>query len=211
MKLIRVSLAALLAFAVSATVPAFAQHDHDGDSRHERDKDNGKGKGRDHEDRGRHEGRDRRDDHDRREVRDHDRREVRDHDRDRHEWREHEEHERHEAFERHEGREWREAEWREHERDRHVRYVTFVEHHHHCIPEDRFYAHFGYEHRFVIVRPVIVAGHARFQYGGYWFVMGRPLPPGWRYDDPVYVDFIDDGYYVVSPVHPGVHISVDIM
>lgn len=205
MKLMRVSLAALLAFAVGATVPAFAQHDHDGDSRHERDKDkdNGKGKGRDHEDRGRHEGRDRGDDHDRREVRDRDR--------DRHEFREHEEHERHEAFERHEGREWREAEWRDHERERHDRYVWYAGHHHHYIPEDRFYAHFGYEHRFVIVRPVFVAGRARFQYGGYWFVMGRPLPPGWRYEDPVYVDFIDDGYYVVSPVHPGVHISVDIM
>lgn len=203
MKLMRVSLAALLAFAVGATVPAFAQHDHDGDSSHERDKDNGKGKGRGHEDRGRHEGQERRDDHDRREARD------RHEDHERHEWREHEEHERHEARE----REWREHERHEHEwRERdHDRYVWYVGHHRRYIPEDHFYARFGHEHTFVIVRPVIVAGHARFQYGGYWFVMGRPMPPGWRYEDPVYVDFIDDGYYVVSPAHPGVHISVDIM
>jgi hypothetical protein len=201
MKLIRLSVAALLAFAVGATVPAFAQHDHDGDSRHERDKDDdsGHGRGRGHRDaRERHEDRGR---------------EARERHED-HEWREHERHEareRHEAFERHEGREWREHEWREHERERHTHYVTYVEHHRHYIPEDHFYTRFGYDHRFVIVRPVIVEGRPRFRYGGYWFVIGRPLPPAWRYDDEVYVDFIDDGYYMCSPRHPGIHISVDIL
>ena len=195
MKLMRVSLAAVLAFAVGATVPAFAQHDHDGDSRHERDKDGDrdKGRGHEHEDRGRHEGQERREAHERHEEHE------------RHEWREHEEHERHEARE----RERREHEWREHER--HERYAWYMEHHRHHIPEDHFYARFGHEHPFVIVRPVIVSGRPRFQYGGYWFVIGRPLPPGWRYDDEVYVDFIDDGYYVCSPRHPGVHVSVDIL
>ena len=191
MRFIRLSFAALLALAVGATVPAFAQHDHDGDSRHERDNDDDSGHGRGH---GHSEARERHEDHGR---------EARERHED-HEWREHE---RHEARERHE-----DHEWREHEREeRHARYVVYVEHHRRHIPEDHFYAHFGREHRFVIVRPVIVEGRPRFRYGGYWFVIGRPLPPGWRYDDEVYVDFIDDGYYMCSPRHPGVHISVDIL
>jgi hypothetical protein len=198
MKLMRLSFAALLAFSVGVTLPAFAQHDQDGDSRHERDKDEGKGRGHGHGDRGEH-GRDDRGGHEG--WRDGDRHE----DHDRHEWREHE---RHEARERHEEHEWREHEWREHNHDH---YVYYVGHHRHYIPEDHFYAHFGREHRFVIVRTVYVERRPRFRYGGYWFVIGRPLPPDWRDDDEVYVDFIDDGYYVCNPRHPGVHISVDIM
>jgi hypothetical protein len=27
----------------------------------------------------------------------------------------------------------------------------------------------------------------------------------------VYVDYVDDNYYVCSPAHPGVHVSIDIM
>lgn len=178
MRLIRYSFAAILAFAVGVTVPAYAQHDHDGD-RHERDKDNGRGHAgardhhedhgwhgaREHEDHGRHEG------WERQEAR-----------------REHEDHERHEAFERHEAYE-----------------------HYRRIDNDNWHRHFGREHRFVIERPVIVAGHPRFHYGGYWFVIARPLPPGWRYSDQVYVDHDDHGYFMCSPVHPGIHISINIL
>ena len=82
---------------------------------------------------------------------------------------------------------------------------------HRRIPEEHFRAHFGREHRFVIVRPVIVAGHPRFQYDGYWFAIARPLPPGWHYTDQVYVDYVDNNYYVLSPVHPGVRISINIL
>ena len=63
----------------------------------------------------------------------------------------------------------------------------------------------------MIERPVIVAGHPRFQYDGYWFAIARPLPPGWRYTDQVYVDYVDNNYYVCSPVHPGVRISINIL
>jgi hypothetical protein len=110
------------------------------------------------------------------------------------------------GHEKHEDRDWH------HERDEHyVRYEEHEGHHHRRIPEEHFRAHFGREHRFVIVRPVIVAGHPRFQYDGYWFVIGRPLPRGWRYSDEMYVDYVDDNYYVCSPVHPGVRVSIDIM
>jgi Ni/Co efflux regulator RcnB len=98
------------------------------------------------------------------------------------------------------------------EHDEHFeRFVEHREHHHRRIPEEHFRAHFGREHWFVISRPVIVAGHPRFRYDGYWFVIGRPLPPGWRYTDRVYVDYYEDNYYMCSPVHPGVRISINIL
>jgi hypothetical protein len=160
MRLIRVGLAALLALAVSAAVPAVAQHDHDDkDKKHDRDDDRGPGNhGKGHA----------------------------------------------YGHEKHQERDWH------HERDAH--YVRYEQHEgHHRIPEEHFRAHFGREHRFVIERPVIVAGHPRFQYDGYWFAIARPLPPGWRYTDQVYVDYVDNNYYVCSPVHPGVRISINIL
>jgi hypothetical protein len=79
------------------------------------------------------------------------------------------------------------------------------------IPEDRFRSNFGRAHTFSIGHPVIVAGTPRFQYGGYWFVIAQPWPVGWAYTDVVYVDFIDGGYYLLSPVHPGIQISIDVI
>src|SRR5579863_1287928 len=79
------------------------------------------------------------------------------------------------------------------------------------IPEDRFQAHFGREHTFSIGHPVMVEGTPRFQYGGYWFVIAQPWPVGWAYTDVVYVDFIDGGYYLLSPVHPGIQISINVI
>jgi hypothetical protein len=79
------------------------------------------------------------------------------------------------------------------------------------IPEDRFRSNFGRAHTFSIGHPVMVAGTPRFQYGGYWFVIAQPWPVGWAYTDVVYVDFIDGGYYLLSPVHPGIQISINVI
>ena len=79
------------------------------------------------------------------------------------------------------------------------------------IPDDRFRANFGREHTFHIGHPVIVEGAPRFQYGGYWFVIAQPWPVGWAYTDVVYVEYIDGGYYLLSPVHPGVQISINVV
>ncbi len=76
------------------------------------------------------------------------------------------------------------------------------------IPDDRFRANFGREHVFVINQPVIVEGQPRFQYGGYWFGFGQPWPVGWAYTDNVYVDYVDGGYYLYNPFHPGIRIVV---
>ncbi len=78
------------------------------------------------------------------------------------------------------------------------------------IPEDRFRANFGSVHVFVINRPVIVEGRPRFQYGGYWFGFGEPWPVGWAYTDNVYVDYVDGGYYLYNPVHPGLRIVINV-
>jgi len=79
------------------------------------------------------------------------------------------------------------------------------------IPDDRFRANFGRGHTFTIGRPIIVEGTPRFQYGGYWFVIVEPWPVGWAYTDVVYVDFIEGGYYLLSPVHPGIQISINVI
>ena len=79
------------------------------------------------------------------------------------------------------------------------------------IPDDRFRENFGRQHTFSIGRPVIVSGTPRFQYGGYWFVIAQPWPAGWGYSDPVYVDYIDGEYFLLSPVHPGVQIAINVI
>jgi hypothetical protein len=79
------------------------------------------------------------------------------------------------------------------------------------IPDDRFRANFGHEHVFVINRPVIIEGQPRFQYGGYWFGFSQPWPVDWLYTDNVYVDFVDGGYYLYNPFHPGIRIVIIVI
>ena len=79
------------------------------------------------------------------------------------------------------------------------------------IPDDRFRAHFGSEHRFRINRPTFVAGHRRFRYGGYWFGFNDPWPVGWYYTDEVYVDYFDGGYYLCNMMHPGIRIGISVV
>jgi len=79
------------------------------------------------------------------------------------------------------------------------------------IPDDRFRAHFGREHMFRIDRAYMAGGYSRFQYGGFWFGMYDPWPDGWYYTDDVYVDYMDGGYYLYSPMHPGVQVSIRIV
>lgn len=81
----------------------------------------------------------------------------------------------------------------------------------HRIPDDRFHANFGREHVFIINRPVIVEGHPRFQYGGYWFGFNQPWPVGWLYTDNVYVDYVDGGYFLYNPFHPGIRVIVTVI
>jgi hypothetical protein len=79
------------------------------------------------------------------------------------------------------------------------------------IPQEKFQAHFGRSHTFVINKPVIVEGQPRFQVAGFWFVIVDPWPVGWLYTDPCYIDFIDDTYFLFDPLHPGVQVAIFVV
>lgn len=122
---------------------------------------------------------------------------------------------------------------REHEHDR-VRREAWEghrakhwEHEHHSwherggyhgyrIPEARFHEHFGRGRWFrVHSAPVlVVGGYPRFQYGGFWFSVVDPWPEYWArtwYEtDDVYVDYVNDGYYMYNRRHPGVAIAINV-
>ena len=81
---------------------------------------------------------------------------------------------------------------------------------HGSIPEAKFRASFGSGHTFHVNRSQFANGGGRFQYGGFWFNVLNPWPTGWLYTDAVYVDYLNGGYFLCDPVHPGVYISINI-
>jgi hypothetical protein len=78
------------------------------------------------------------------------------------------------------------------------------------IPDDRYRAHFGRDHRFRMMRPRMIDGYNRFQYGGYWFGFNEGWPVGWDYNDDVYVEYIGGAYYMYDLRHPGIHITLNL-
>jgi hypothetical protein len=84
------------------------------------------------------------------------------------------------------------------------------------IPEGRFHEHFGRGHWFrVHSAPVlVVGGFPRFQYGGFWFSVVDPWPEYWARNwyetDDVYIDYVNDGYYMYNRRHPGVAVAVNV-
>jgi hypothetical protein len=83
------------------------------------------------------------------------------------------------------------------------------------IPDKDFKAHFGQEHKFsvkqVITTTTIVPNQTRFVYTGYTFVFVDPWPAGWAMDDDCYIDYVDGGYFLLDPLHPGVQIALTIV
>lgn len=78
------------------------------------------------------------------------------------------------------------------------------------ILDARFRASFGSGHTFHVNRSEFAGGSRRFQYGGYWFALVNPWPAAWLYTDSVYVDYMNGGYFLCDPVHPGVYLSINI-
>ena len=81
---------------------------------------------------------------------------------------------------------------------------------HGSIPEARYNASFGSGHTFHVNRSQFANGSGRFQYGGYWFNAANPWPVGWLYTDPVYVAYLNGGYFLCDPIHPGVFLSINV-
>ena len=84
------------------------------------------------------------------------------------------------------------------------------------IPDGRFRGYFGHDHFFRIhgLPILFVGGYPRFQYDGYWVTFIDPWPEtwdgGWWQNDDVYIDYVNDGYYLYSRSHPGVGLAVSI-
>src|SRR5579862_9845552 len=71
--------------------------------------------------------------------------------------------------------------------EHHAEQTKNVEHAHvGRIPDDRFKANFGRDHRFR-VNQADYARDRRFQYGGYWFGFAQPWPSNWLYTQDVFV------------------------
>ena len=78
------------------------------------------------------------------------------------------------------------------------------------ISDTSYRAHFGQGHSFHMIRPRMIGGYNRFQYGGYWFGFNVGWPVGWSYDDTVYVVYEGGAYYLYNLRHPGIHITLSI-
>ena len=78
------------------------------------------------------------------------------------------------------------------------------------ISDTSYRAHFGQGHSFHMIRPQMIGGYNRFQYGGYWFGFNQGWPVGWSYDDTVYVEYVDGAYYLCDLRFPGIQISLSM-
>ncbi len=85
------------------------------------------------------------------------------------------------------------------------------------VPDNYFRTHYGRSHAFRVYNLPFMyeGGDPRFQYGGYWFSPVDPYPEywgdNWYETDEVYVDYVDNGYYMFNrryPGRPGVAISI---
>jgi hypothetical protein len=97
-----------------------------------------------------------------------------------------------------------------HQQQQHSSHATPVREAQHGsrIPDDRFRAHFGQDHRFRVTEENY-RSH-RFQYGGYWFGFVDPWPGNWLYTQDVYVVDIDGVYYLCNAMYPGVNIALNV-
>lgn len=83
------------------------------------------------------------------------------------------------------------------------------------IPDQKFKASFGRQHHFAVNRVInqttIVANQTQFVYSGYTFVFLDPWPADWAFTDDVYIDFVDDDYFLFDAMHPGIRVALFVV
>lgn len=119
-----------------------------------------------------------------------------------------------------EGRRIQQAAWRQHRarswRAEHRTWQQRGGYDGYRIPDDHFRGDFGPTHGFHIYGlPYLVTnGYPRFQYRGYWFSPVDPWPEYWAsnwYDtDNVYINYVDNGYYLYDRRYPRVAIAITV-
>ncbi len=84
------------------------------------------------------------------------------------------------------------------------------------IPHERYVMYCGPRHLFRVhtLPVVVVGGYPRFHYNGFWFSLVDPWPEfwgaNWYETDDVYVEYVNDGYYLYNHRHPGVAIAINV-
>jgi hypothetical protein len=80
------------------------------------------------------------------------------------------------------------------------------------IPDDRFRSSFGPQHTFRVQRAqVINVSQPVIVVGGYSFEFLDPWPADWAFDDPCYIDYADDEYFLFDTMHPGMRIALIVV
>jgi len=84
------------------------------------------------------------------------------------------------------------------------------------IPQATFRGRYGSSHGFRMSSfpLMLIGGFPRFQFGGLWFSVMDPWPEywsnNWYTNDDMYVDFVDDGYYLFNRRYPGDRIALTV-
>lgn len=76
------------------------------------------------------------------------------------------------------------------------------------IPDDRYKANFGRDHRFRVSQGDYSS--RRFQYGGYSFGFVGAWPSNWLYTQDVFVVEINGVYYLCNATYPGVNLELSV-
>ena len=80
------------------------------------------------------------------------------------------------------------------------------------IPDPKFRASFGSQHTFKVQRTQVVnVQQPTIVVGGYSFILVDVWPVEWGFDDPCYIDFVDDEYFLFDTFHPGIRIALFVV
>ena len=83
------------------------------------------------------------------------------------------------------------------------------------IPDPKFKASFGRQHTFKVNRIIntttIVPGQTQFVVSGFTFIVLDPWPAEWLFTDDVFIDFVDDDYFLFDVFHPGIRVALFVV